>query len=279
MPKSSPKRSPIADDKHPLPVAGESVSRMLFVETFGLMFSAILAIVAVGAGAAAWLDRFYPLSNVGLPIVTVFTGSAAVTAAWVGWQSYRKLGNLVLGMRGERVVAACLERLRTRGYEVFHDIPEAALIPSRAERNIDHLLVGPAGVLVIETKAMRKAGGPDEKLSFDGERLCVRGRPLGEDWQKALRQVEANARTVRRNLKGVVPGELVHAALVFPGWFVEDRGDDVRGAEETWVLNPEGIGFRLSHQPVRMEGDAVRVVSQRIADEVRRHLLRERAKE
>ena len=152
------------------------------------------------------------------------------------------------------------------------------MIPTSAERNIDHVLVGPAGVLVIETKTMRKVGGPEEKLSFDGERLLVRGRPLSEGWQKGLRQVEANARTVRRALKGVVPGEFVHPALTFPGWFVKDRGDNIRGANETWVIHPEWIGVRLRGQPIRMDSNAIKVVSQRIADDVRRHLLRERSK-
>ena len=115
MAKRSQKRSPIADEKHPLPVAGESLSRMLTGEAFGVVFGGIIAIVAVGAGASAWLDRFYPLANLNLLFVTVFTGSAAVTAAWMGWQSYRKIDNFLLGMRGERAVGACLERLRSYG--------------------------------------------------------------------------------------------------------------------------------------------------------------------
>jgi Nuclease-related domain len=51
------------------------------------------------------------------------------------------------GARGERRTARRLRRLERRGYVAFHDL---AMPGSRA--NIDHLLLGPTGVFVIDSK-------------------------------------------------------------------------------------------------------------------------------
>jgi hypothetical protein len=54
------------------------------------------------------------------------------------------------GAEGERATAALLERLPARKWVVLHD----RRVPgSRA--NIDHLVVGPTGVWVVDTKALR----------------------------------------------------------------------------------------------------------------------------
>jgi hypothetical protein len=54
------------------------------------------------------------------------------------------------GAAGERVTAAVLERLPERKWAVMHDL---ALPRSRA--NIDHLVIGPTGVWVVDTKTTR----------------------------------------------------------------------------------------------------------------------------
>lgn len=52
------------------------------------------------------------------------------------------------GARGEQKVGAVLDRLSQDGWRALHDI-------SLGRGNIDHILVGPAGIFAIETKSRR----------------------------------------------------------------------------------------------------------------------------
>ena len=52
------------------------------------------------------------------------------------------------GAAGERLVAEKLEELTARGWRVLHDVRW----PGRPKANLDHVLVGPGGVIVIDAK-------------------------------------------------------------------------------------------------------------------------------
>jgi hypothetical protein len=85
-----------------------------------------------------------------LPSVARLSASLAVVGV-VGWRlRFRASAEASAwrqGARGERRTARRLRRLVRRGYVVFHDL---AMPGSRA--NIDHLLLGPTGVFVIDSK-------------------------------------------------------------------------------------------------------------------------------
>lgn len=53
------------------------------------------------------------------------------------------------GQVGEQTVGAALERLREHGYDVLHDVRW----PGRRRANIDHVAIGPAGILVVDAKS------------------------------------------------------------------------------------------------------------------------------
>jgi hypothetical protein len=71
--------------------------------------------------------------------------SVAAFLAWSMRDGLRGLNSFFKGARGEEMVAALLDAL-PQGYHVFHDVPcgEAG--------GIDHMVVGPTGFFVIETK-------------------------------------------------------------------------------------------------------------------------------
>jgi hypothetical protein len=52
------------------------------------------------------------------------------------------------GAHGERRTARLLERLTRDGYVVFHDLA----VPGNTSANIDHLVIGPSGVFVTDSK-------------------------------------------------------------------------------------------------------------------------------
>ncbi len=133
-----------------------------------------------------------------------------VVAGVVGWRlrfhvsvaasAWRK------GARGERRTARRLRRLERRGYVVFHDL---AMPGSRA--NIDHLLIGPAGVFVIDSK------------QYSGR---IQQTPDGRVWHnhypmdERLATVRAEAGSVEAILAApVIPLVCVHGASVQWGGF------------------------------------------------------------
>lgn len=62
-----------------------------------------------------------------------------------------------LGLLGEQVVGQVLDSLSSDSVRVFHDLQIRD--PKRKPRNIDHVVLTPAGVFVIETKTRRKPRG------------------------------------------------------------------------------------------------------------------------
>ena len=101
----------------------------------------------------------------------LFTAAAAVAVAVAAWRLRRlqpRLKALRQGAEGERAVGQFLERLREDGYQVFHDVVGPGF-------NVDHVLIGPAGVYSVETKTWSKPARGRATIEFDGERLHAVG--------------------------------------------------------------------------------------------------------
>jgi hypothetical protein len=142
----------------------------------------------------------------------------------------REIWNYKLGLKGECAVGQELNQLVADGFQVFHDLPFDGF-------NIDHVLVGPAGVWVVETKTRRKPaalkGLARATVVYDGRTLQF---PWGTDTH-GLDQAERNAKTLSQWLTAST-GEAtsVNSMLVLPGWWVERKA---RGA--VTVLNSKEI--------------------------------------
>jgi hypothetical protein len=115
----------------------------------------------------------------------VLGGLAAVAAGC--WLRFRPSPDVVAwrrGAAGERRTARLLAPLERQGWAVLHDL---AVAGSRA--NLDHLVIGPGGVFVVDSKQYRG------RLQLDGSgrlwhgryplaptlRAC-RSRPTGPPW-------------------------------------------------------------------------------------------------
>lgn len=170
---------------------------------------------------------------------------AAVIA--LGYATYRfitilrQVRRLKLARDGERVVGQFLERLRTQGYHVFHD-----LLGDRF--NVDHVLIGPGGIFTVETKTHSKPGKGPAEILYDGEGITLAGYKPQRD---PIIQAKAQAQWLQSVLLDSTGKHFeVSAVILYPGWFVKTMTKTPRGA--VWVLNPKAlIGF-LDHQPVRL---------------------------
>jgi len=151
-------------------------------------------------------------------VVGALTGPASATTAWAR------------GGQGEEAVGRSLTRAVGSTGEVLHD---RAIPGSRA--NIDHLVVVPSGVWVIDTKHYR--GRVQQRRGWFGAApsLYVQGHNRTNLIVSAVRQ----RRLVQRALEVRVP---VHAALCFVdaewGFFAAPFSID--GVEVTWCRRLAG---------------------------------------
>src|SRR5690606_21161347 len=102
----------------------------------------------------------------------LFTVLAILFAIYAGfriWRMLPELRQLKQGLEGEKAVGQFLEKLREQGYQVFHDLQGETF-------NLDHVLIGPAGVFTIETKTLSKPERGQAKIQFDGETLKMNGK-------------------------------------------------------------------------------------------------------
>ena len=156
-------------------------------------------------------------------VIVGITFAIGWALAWREWQRLRKLRvdlrNARLGFDGERFVAAELNGLLTQGYRVFHDFVVDWMLDDRTH-NIDHIIVGPAGVFALETKAWRKPIGPaqPQKLQVTAEGIQKPGDIPRMD---AIEQAKRNAATLSKWLTGNAPETVpVRPLVVVPGWYV-----------------------------------------------------------
>jgi len=166
-----------------------------------------------------------------------------------------------LGLRGEQAVAEALNdrSLAAAGYTALHDVP------GDGDWNIDHVVVGPGGVFVIETKcrSRRRARTNQEEhvVRFDGKTLQF---PWCED-HNAARQAEQNAQWLAKFIKGYAPENLaVQPIVVVPGWWVETLGNYPIKAMNTKYL----VGF-LSKAPQQFTAEQLKTVLLRLDERCR----------
>jgi hypothetical protein len=138
------------------------------------------------------------------------------------------------GRDGERAVGQFLERLREDGAQVFHDIPGEG---PAAAFNLDHVVISTHGIYAIETKTWSKPW-PEAKVVVEGDALTVAGQaPV----RNPIVQVAAAAKWLEKKLQESTGKRFfARGVVVFPGWFVEQRGP----TGDVWVLEPKMLpGF------------------------------------
>jgi hypothetical protein len=138
---------------------------------------ACLPLIVVATGLAMWLDTdgwWYFAGAV--------TGALLMVAAYTLGDPPGYIAKWGLGAQGERRTAKALRQLLRKGWTVTHDV-------QRAHENFDHVLVGPPGVFLLETKVragtvsledgvltIRYPDDPDEVVSLPRLAAQMRGR-------------------------------------------------------------------------------------------------------
>lgn len=136
----------------------------------------------------------------------VLAGVVAVLSGGVNW---------IIGSLAERWTAKALTALGP-DWRVLHNLPfKEGTPPYTWSFDVDHVAVGPYGVLVVESKFSTNP------IDLDAERLLKQVRDDSG-------QVARNATLVRHLLPSTAPGVMVTPLLVYWGWRVRRPEQPVR---------------------------------------------------
>lgn len=194
------------------------------------------------------------------PIPVTVLALTTIAFVWIkGAPLVRTIRNLRMGRDGERMVGELLEPLREKGYRVFHDIPGS-------DFNVDHAIVGPAGIFTIETKTRSKRMRGSGKVFYDGNAIRIED---GQPFDEPLIQARAQAHWLAGVLNdGRAMRFTVRPVVVFPEWYVEQIGP--RNKNDVWVLNPKLLGNCLDREPRVLSADSIDAAAHALTQHCRR---------
>ena len=190
-------------------------------------------------GAAGYLLRAaFPWPMLGLPAVGGLLIGLALLLALAVQSSRLRLASFIKGARGEEYVGRILGLLPA-GYEIFHGLPGRA--HDGADGDLDHVVVGPTGVFVVETKNWTGS------VTVDGERILSNGR---EPDRPPLAQVNRAADGLRALLRETCGGPVAVQPILC---FAAEAGADLRIAGVAGVLV---CNDRNLHAAIREHGES-----------------------
>jgi hypothetical protein len=241
-------KSPLKDA--PLRLPGQSLAeeiQRIFEEDWIPYYLATLLFFVFAA--LEWLRYYRPYP----PSPRLATAAAVLLFGYTAIRTIKmrpKIRNLRLGMEGEKVVGQSLEVSRANGATVFHDI-------CAKDFNVDHVVVSPKGIFVIETKTRSKPTGTRVAVRYDGEKLSVNGNVPSRD---PIMQVLANSAWVRELVKKSTGKTFpVRPVVLFPGWYVET--ENANAHDKVWVLNPKCLLSFIQHEKVDLPPEDVNLIT------------------
>jgi len=162
----------------------------------------------------------------------------------------RKVRQLRLARDGERAVGQFLETLRVHGYRVLHDLTGEGF-------NVDHALIGPAGLFTVETKTYHKPAKGKPEIVYDGEHVTVAGYVPERN---VVVQGKAQAHWLQNVLLESTGQRFkVQSVVLYPGWFVKTTIK--LNGDTPWILNPKALPAFLEHQPARLSDADVQLAT------------------
>ncbi len=225
----------------------------------------INSMTAIGVGVVFWAFTLSGISNLWVFLLIGFVACSILLYRSAKFLTCAR--NHRLGFLGEQVVGQILDQLSSDSIHVFHDLEVRE--PGRKPWNIDHIVLTPAGVFCIETKARRKprnsAPGRQQghKVIFDGQQLIF-PHSMKPD-RHGIDQAHRNAAWLAEKLTSLNGTPIqVFPALVFPGWWVEAKGKG-----EVTVLNHKQLRSFISGRNATLPPDRQRAIANQLDERCR----------
>ncbi|HUA12808.1 MAG TPA: nuclease-related domain-containing protein [Solirubrobacteraceae bacterium] len=191
-------------------------------------------------------------------LIGVALGAVFAMYIWVTEAPPPRIEQWRTGYEGEQKTARRLAQLRREGYELFHDLSDR-LDDQPSASNVDHVVVGPTGVWLIDTKWLSGT------VHLDGDIVEVTNVDWPEDMCRLERLLPAMRGRAARLCEDIGPVNgrrpFVNSVLVF--W------NDVVGApieaDRVVLLRADELASRiLESGDVRLSADAVAEIASRI---------------
>jgi hypothetical protein len=218
-----------------------------FIGTF------LCSLLAVGGFSST------PADTVGQIIFLTVFGLGTAGCTIMAWRRLIDIRSYRMGLLGEQAMAEQLQRLLPLGCQVFHDVP------GDGKWNIDHVVVGPAGVFAIETKYRTKqpgkAGERDHEVVFDGNKIHF---PSSYD-ASAPEQANRNARWLANTLsKATGERVTVQPIVALPGWWVT-----LKTNSDLKVLSGKQVPTFIAKEPAQLSDKVVQQISYQLEQRCR----------
>ena len=230
------------------------------------------------AGVGRWRKRVFRRPTLILALVSLVPGVAIVldkTGRWpmvfgfvtgavmVGYIALREsppqyIENWNTGAEGELRTARALAALRRAGYVLLHDLPDRQT-NGRAVGNLDHVVIGRAGVFLLDSKYL---GG---EASIHGDTVHLQRRDIDSDsYDLSLlaKGMRGRALRLQQDIAAQTGVRFIQPVVVFWNPFPAGLVD----GESITFLHGERLVAWLQQQPEQMPGSAVREVARAITD-------------
>lgn len=241
--KTDKRRSPLTSVLQNLPgqQAQQQADRLMEAAGNRLLMATLIGPLTLAGWAVQKMDKHLLRFGLGEAIILVFVVAFGGWAAWSAGKRLWERRNYLDGIAAERATAQALAPLTSRGCAIYHDIPAGTF-------NLDHVVVGPSAVFMIEAKSRRKpAGRGKEKaaVKFDGQSVAF------PDWRetKMLDQARSQTRWLSDYLYRKTGNRVtVEPVLALPGWFVTTSAPST----DIHVINPAMHNFMADDRGRRM---------------------------
>lgn len=151
---------------------------------------------------------------------------------------------------GEMAIGQYLEKLREKGYSIFHDIVGD-------DFNLDHVIISENGIFIIETKTYSKPSDRKAEIWCDGNSIRI---DKGIDASHLIIQARAQQCWLKNVIKESTGKDFeIKPVIVFPGWYVNSTKSAFNN--NLWVLNPKALPKFIENTPKKLTFEEHKLVA------------------
>lgn len=180
----------------------------LILKMCGLMISPLLLMILIG--------------GVSLPLAVIISILVTVAFFYFTKKDVDQVYRFKKGIRAEMLVGMSLESGLDSRFTILHDFQLGGKYNHGS--NIDHLVIGPRCIYIVETKYKSCPLGKDFQLKYDGEFITD---PNGYKSHQHIKQVQGLIKQFKDYCKREfdiinIPVN-IEAFIVYPGWNIDFR--------------------------------------------------------